>query len=52
MDIHKLGLFGKEVYAKEMNKAGFITDLIDDPFLEKIEQKGTYMLAGHLPPDS
>lgn len=46
IDHHTLGLFKKEIWFNEMAKAGFKTKLIEDPYLEEIEQEGTYMLTG------
>jgi len=45
-DIHTLGLFEKETFADEMTKAGFNINIINDPYLEEIEQKGAYLLVG------
>ncbi len=45
-DIHILGLFEKKTFAGEMNKAGFKTVIIEDQYLEEIEQKGAYLIVG------
>ena len=46
IDVQKLGLFKKDIWLNEMIKAGFKTELIDDPYLVNIEQEGTYLLIG------
>jgi ubiquinone/menaquinone biosynthesis C-methylase UbiE len=46
IDMHKLGLFPRQTWLNEMEKAGFIAELIDHPYLNEIEQDGTFMLLG------
>lgn len=46
IDVQKLGLFKREIWLNEMIKAGFKTELINDPYLIDIEQEGTYLLIG------
>jgi len=46
IDIHTLGLFDRETWAGQMKKAGFDVRLIQDPGLEAIEQKGSFLLVG------
>ncbi len=46
LDVHTLGLFGKEVWKNGMKKAGLDTEIITDPYLEEIEQEGSWLLLG------
>jgi SAM-dependent methyltransferase len=46
-DIHILGLFEKETFDREMTKAGFKAGILEDPYLEEIEQEGSWLLLGH-----
>ena len=48
-DIHTLGLFEKETFAYEMTKAGFKAGIVEDPYLEEIEQEGSWLLLGYDP---
>lgn len=51
IDVHTLGLFGKDVWIGQMERAGFDVQLAEDPRLERIEQKGAYTLIGVVPAD-
>ena len=46
VDVQKLGLFKREIWFNEMINAGFIAEIIDDPYLVDIEQEGTYLIIG------
>lgn len=46
IDVHTLGLFSKEIWFQELERAGFEGMLYQDPQLEKIVQKGAFLLVG------
>ncbi len=48
MDVHRAGLFKKEVWYNQMVKAGFKTELIEDEILGEIAQKGSFLLIGKI----
>lgn len=48
MDVHRAGLFKKEIWHDQMVKAGFKTELIEDEMLEEIAQKGSFLLIGKI----
>ncbi len=46
IDIHTLGLFKRDVWFKELKKAGFDAIMFQDPQLEATEQEGAFLLIG------
>ncbi|MEE4177401.1 MAG: class I SAM-dependent methyltransferase [Bacteroides sp.] len=49
IDVHILGLFSKDLWFKELERAGFEGVLYQDGLLEKVVQQGAFLLIGILP---